>query len=133
MTGRDYILSDGIAHRGEVVAAPQNTQALQHTELVVAHDAMARWIVVLLIHLERGQAQHIVRGSRVADHALGPAGVVPDLLADALGSGRIFDNVFPLPAGMLDQQRIALVIVPAIGISVPLPLLAGEQARLDPA
>src|SRR5438132_749829 len=69
----------------------------------------------------------------MADHALGSAGVVPGLLANAAREARILDFISAVRARLVYQLRIGLLGVPKIGVTHPLAYLPGQQPGLDPA
>ena len=106
--------------------ALQDAEVLEHAELVVAHAA---GVVVLAVHLQLAQAEHEVGRPAVADHALGPARVVPRLRRVAAGRGPC--NVAVQP-GRVDQRGVGLLVVPDVGVADPLAVLLGQEARLDP-
>src|SRR3954468_1923752 len=88
-------------------------------------------VVVVLVHLEGAGPEDEVARPGVADHALGPAGVVPRLRPYAAGGGRVADPKVLIAPGRLDQRGVRLLVVPEVRVAVPLALLLGQQTGLD--
>src|SRR5262249_17488275 len=103
------------------LAGTEEIEVLQRVQLAGNDPA----VVVVLVHLCRGWTEDVVGGAAVADHALGAAGIVPRLLALAARCLRVPDREASIRAARLDQHRIGLRLVPAIGVSRPFALLSG--------
>ena len=84
-------------------------------------------VVVVLVHLDVGQPEHVVRRPAVADHALGAAGVVPGLLRSP--PTLVLAVAVPSPATERPPRSARRS---SVGVADPLALLLGEEARFDP-
>ena len=123
----------GVDQPGPVVA-PRGQRALEHADVLERAELVVDGaaVVAVAVELERGEAQDEARRSRVADQALGAGGEPPDLLAAAARLGRVGHLELLGGAGGGDQLGVGLLGVPAVGVADPFPLLAGQQAGLDP-
>src|SRR5438477_5627675 len=114
----------------------EQTEMLQNAKLIVG-DAS---VLVVLVHLRFGEAEHKIGRARVADHAFGAAGIMPGLFA-GLAKGPLTpalspwrgegEDKFLIQAFGVDEQGAGLLIVPDVAVADPFLLLASEQACLD--
>ena len=91
-------------------------EVLERRELVGDHAA----VVVVLVHLQRVDAQRVLGRHRVAQRAFGPAGEVPGLLAACRRgpSGRVIVYVRSRPLAS-SSVGVGLVVVPDVGVAAP--------------
>ena len=90
-------------------------------------------VAVGAVHLQVAQAQHKTHGATVTAEALRAAGEMPALPTEALGGGGIRAIEIRIGPFRRDEVGIGLVGIPAVRIPGPSAILAGHQARLDPA
>ncbi len=83
---------------------------------LVGHDAI---VIVVLVHLQRVDAQSVLGRHGVAQSALRAAGKVPRLLALAVGRARVGDGVRAIEPFGPQQFGVGLLVVPNVRVSVP--------------
>src|SRR5215207_4954440 len=84
-----------------------------------------------LVHLGFAQTENKVRRAAVTGAAFGPARKTPDLFPNTARSARVLDDQFFLVASFADECRVGLVLVPSVGVGIPLAVETGEQPGLD--
>ena len=118
----------GIGKAAGVLAsvATEKSQAFQGRELGRA----AVFVIVISVQLVGGDAEQKIRGATVAGHAFGAAGQSPRAFFP-------FHVPFPFDLDIqsvtVDELGVGLLLVPQVGIARPFSVLAGHEARFDPA
>jgi hypothetical protein len=100
----------------------EDAKMFQRPQLFVLDAA----VIVDLVHLQCGKAQYPIGRPAVADHALGPAGIMPRLLARGTRLVRIMDLKNAIRPRRGDKFGLGLRVVPKVGITLPLSVLLRE-------
>src|SRR5207253_316898 len=91
-----------------------------------------RSVRVVPVELEGVERQVAVIAVVMAAQALGAAREPPGLLPFPARGLRVGDREGPLAARRPDQGGVGLLVVPLIGVAVPLPAVMEQDLRLQP-
>ena len=122
-------LVHGIAHAALHFAVPVGLEKAEPFKCVnLILDATVA-VVVVLVHLQFAEPEHVVRGPAMARHAFRTTRVVPHLLALALRGLHCELLVEPV---RFDECGVGAGVVPEVRVAVPLAALLRHESRLDP-
>ena len=132
---------DRLGVQGTSAVAPpvhlEQPEMLERAELVVGRVALAKhlFVVVVAVELDCAEAQHVIAGTAVADHALCPRQVVPLLRLHAVGMLREVggaDLELAVLAFGRHEDGVGLLVVPLVAVAGPLALFLEHEAGLNP-